>query len=204
MKKDKITTTLAQIRAHSPCENGWEKLCENLGGLQVYGVYAPLTFKQIYDSNGYDDTLWCLQSVNEQYYPVWRHFAVDCAEQVKHLMTDERSLNALVVARKHADGKATSAELAAAGDAAWVAAWVAARAAAGDAAWVAARAAAWAAARAAAWDAAWVAARAAAWAVAKAAAGDANRAAQIELLFQYCRTGERVVSPDFSGKLDVQ
>src|SRR3990167_5676721 len=172
MKKDKITTTLAQIRAHSPCENGWEKLCENLGGLQVYGEDAPLTFKQIYDSNGYDDTLWCLRAVDKKYYPLWRHFAVDCAEQVKHLMTDERSLNALVVARKHADGKATSAELAAAGDAAW------------DAAWVAARAAAGAAARAAAWDAAWVAARAAAWAVAKAAAGDANRAAQIELLFQ--------------------
>ncbi|MDE2107384.1 MAG: hypothetical protein KGL39_59865 [Patescibacteria group bacterium] len=57
-------------------------------------------------------------------------------------MTDERSLNALVVARKHADGKATDEELAAAWDAAWAAAWAAAM----DAAWDAAWAAAWAAA----------------------------------------------------------
>ena len=162
MSKDKITTTLAQIRAHSPCESGWKKLCKNLGGLREYGEDTTLTFKQIYDSNGYDDTLWCLRSVDEKYYPLWRHFAVDCAEQIKHLMTDERSLNALVVARKHADGKATDAEL----DAARDAAWAAARDAAWDAARDAARDAAWDAARAAAWAAAWDAARAAAWAAA--------------------------------------
>jgi hypothetical protein len=58
-------------------------------------------------------------------------------------------LDALVVARKHADGKATNEELEAA--------------------------------RAAAWEAAGEAARAAAW------------AAQMTLLFKYCRTGKRVV-----------
>ena len=79
-----------------------------------------------------------------------RQFAVWSARQVQHLMTDPRSLTALDVAERHADGLATDEELhaarAAAGDAAWAAAW----AAAGDAAW--------AAARAAAWDAAWAAA----------------------------------------------
>ena len=214
--QDKITTTLAQIRAHKPCEGGWKKLCKSLGGLRVYGEDTPLTFKQIYDSNGYEDTLWCLRAVDKKYYPVWRHFAIDCAEGVKHLMTDGRSLNALAVARKHADGKATDVELAVA----WDAAWAAARAAAGagvrdtawdaarDAAWAGAWAAAWAAVRDAAWDAAWDAARAAAGAAARAAAGagaraaaravawaaarDAARDAQIKLLFQFCRTGERV------------
>jgi len=78
-----------------------------------------------------------------------RLFAVWSARQVQHLMTDARSLAALGVAERYANGEATDEELAAAGDAAW------------DAAWAAARAAAWAAAGAAARDAAWDAARAA-------------------------------------------
>jgi len=83
------------------------------------------------------------------------------------------SWNAVRVARRHADGKATNEELAAARTAAWAAAWDAAGAAARDAA----RAAAWAAARAAAWAAAWDAARDAAWAAAWDAAWDAAGAA---------------------------
>ena len=175
--KDKVYTTLKQIRDHSPCQDGWRKLIKNLGGLKKYGEDTPLTFKQIYQSNGYEDTLWCMHAVDKKYSQLWRHFAVDCAEQVKHLMTDERSLNALKVARLHADGKATDEELTAASDAA------------SDAARAAARAAAWAAARAAASDAVWAAARAAA----RAAASDADSDAQMELLFEYCRTAKRVL-----------
>ena len=70
-----------------------------------------------------------------------RLFAVDCARQVQHLMTDQRSIAAIDVADRHAHGSATDAELDAA-----------ALAAARDAAWAAARDAAWAA-RAAAWAA---------------------------------------------------
>jgi hypothetical protein len=87
-----------------------------------------------------------------------RLFAVWSAHQVQHLMTDTRSLAALDVAERHANGEASDQELAAA----WAAAW--------DAAGDAAGAAAWDAARAAAWDAA------------GDAAGDAARAAQAEWL----------------------
>ena len=76
-----------------------------------------------------------------------RHFACDCAERaLGRLETpDERSVNAIAVARRYADGQATDHELAAA--------WAAASYAARDAARDAARAAARDAARDAAWDA---------------------------------------------------
>lgn len=70
-----------------------------------------------------------------------RLFAVWCARQVQHLITDARSITALDVAERHANGTATNEELAAARDAARDAAWAAARAAARGAARAAARAA---------------------------------------------------------------
>ena len=101
-----------------------------------------------------------------------RLFACDCAERALKKYgknPDPRSLEAVQVARRFSNGKATRRELNAARDAAWAAArdaaWdaagaarAAARDAAGaarDAAWDAARDAAWDAAGAAAWDAAW-------------------------------------------------
>ena len=84
-----------------------------------------------------------------------RLFACWCVRQVWHLLDDNRSKNAVIVAEKHA---------------AWAAAWAAARAAAQAAAWDAAWDAAWAAAQAAARDAA--------QAAAQAATCDAARAAQ--------------------------
>ena len=70
-----------------------------------------------------------------------RLFACDCAEKALELIEkpDQRSIEAVRVARLYAIGEATDDELAAARDAAWYAA----RAAARDAAWYAARAAAW-------------------------------------------------------------
>ncbi len=64
-----------------------------------------------------------------------RLFAVWCARQVQHLMSDPRSVDAIDVAERYADGKATDDELAAARAAASAAAWAAASAR--DSAWVA-------------------------------------------------------------------
>ena len=142
-----IYTTLNRIREQSPCAEGWKKLLTHLGKTQADD--EPLSFVTILDSNGLDDALWCCRAEPEQ-SSMWRHFAVDCAESVRHLMKDQRSIDALNVARLHANGQATDEELDAAWattTAAWDAAWAAARAA--RAAW----AAAGAAARAAAWDA---------------------------------------------------
>ncbi len=166
-----IYTTLNKIRAHGPCADGWAKLLRHLGKTQADD--EPLALVAILDSNGLDDALWCLRACDgidreARLYAVW------CARQVQHLLTDPRSLTVLDVAERHANGEATDKEL--------IAAWAAARDAAGDAAEAAAEAAAWAAAWGAAWaaardaarDAAGAAAEAAAWAAAWAAARDAQ------------------------------
>ena len=157
-----ICTTLNKIRAHNPCEDGWRKLLAHLGKTKADD--EPLPLVTILDSSGLDDCLWCLRTVPE-HDREWRLFAVWCARQVQHLMTDPRSIAALDVAERFAHGKANADELAAA----WAAA-DAARDAARAAAWAAADAA-WAAADAA-WDAAWAAADAA-WDAAGFAARDA-------------------------------
>ena len=152
-----MKTTLNKIKEHNPCEEGWKNLLNALGKTSADDEPIELSF--ILESNGYNDALWALRAV-DGYDREIRLFAVWCARQVQHLMTDERSINALDVAERFANGEATSEELTSASDAASDAARAAARAAR-DAAWDAA-AAAWAAARAAAWDAARDAA-AAAW-----------------------------------------
>ena len=133
-----ITTTLNRIRVHSPCEDGWRKLLAHLGKTKADDELLP--FSVILASNGIDDTLWCCRA-EPQYSREWRLFAVWCARQVQHLMTDPRSIAALDVAEKHVRGEATNEELAAAGAAAGTAAGTAAGAPAMDAAMAAARAA---------------------------------------------------------------
>jgi hypothetical protein len=155
-----LTTTLNAIRAHDPCDDGWQKLLAHLG--KTGPDDEPVTLATILDSNGLDDALWALRCVTGHDRAI-RLYAVWCARQVQHLMTDSRSLRALDVAERHADGLTTNAELAAARAAAWAAAGDAARAAAGAAAWAAAWAAAGNAAGDAARDAAGAAAGDAAW-----------------------------------------
>lgn len=152
-----MQTTLNEIRKHRPCQAGWGKLLCTLG--KTKGDDAPLHLRVILDSNGLDDALWCLRAVVGE-TRVMRLYAVWCAAQVRYLMIDQRSIDALKVAKNHANGIASVEQLAAAARAAaWAAtaARAARDAADADAAW----AAAWAARAAAA--AAW-AARDAAWA----------------------------------------
>jgi hypothetical protein len=94
-----------------------------------------------------DWMIWIINKMDWSNDKDLRLMAVGFARKVQHLMKDERSLIALDVAERYANGEATNEEL------------DAARAAASAAARDAARAAACAAARAAAWDAASAAAR---------------------------------------------
>ena len=179
-------TTLNRIKFNGPCPRGWRTLLKALGKTKADD--EPISMAFILQSNGLDDALWALQCLESADREI-RLFAVGCVRQVQHLMPDPRSLAALDVAERFADGLATSRELDAARTAAWATAGAAgdAAGAAGDAAWDAARAAAWDAARAAAWDAA----RAAAWDVAWAAAWDAARAAAWDAAWDAARSAQK-------------
>ena len=144
-----VYTTLNKIREQHPCADGWAKLLRHLGKTQADD--EPVSLLTILDSNGLDDALWCLRAVDGHQREM-RLYAVWCARQVQHLMTDPRLMAALDVAERHANGEATDDELTAAEDAAedvaWRESWAAADTAMG---------AAWRAARCVAWDAADVA-----------------------------------------------
>ena len=122
-----ICTTLNKIRDAKPCEEGWKYLLKHLNKKKADS--KPLPLSVILEINGLDDTFWAFRTLPE-YNNLLRKFAVWCARQVQHLMTDQRSLNAIDVAWRHSEGNATDNELAAARDAARDAAWAAAGAAA--------------------------------------------------------------------------
>ena len=145
-----MKTTLNRIRSYEPCADGWEKLLRRLGKTKADD--DPLNLLVVLNSNGLDDCLWCFRAV-DGHYKEMRLFAVWCAQQVRHLMADKRSIDALNVSERFANGKATVEELNTAKAAAGVA-WSAANAAnvaeaAARATGDAARASAWAAANAA-------------------------------------------------------
>lgn len=182
-----LTTTLNRIWAQNPCDQG--KACALAAAGKSVPDDEPITFAQIVEAVGLEDALWCCRA-EPQHSREWRLFAVWCARQVQHLMTDPRSVKALDVAEKYAAGEATDEQLDAARDAA--------RVSVDDARWSAARAVAevaalavapdWAAASAAA-AAASTAVVAAAWAAAGNAAVCPAKAAQRDAFLQLVTTG---------------
>jgi hypothetical protein len=166
LEESMFKTTLNRIRNCGPCQGGWTTLLKGLGKTKPDD--EPLALTRILEINGLDDAIWCLNTMEKADREI-RLFAVACARQVQHLMTDPRSLAALEVSERFAKGQATESEL--------DVARATAVAAAADETWAASAAAAWAAARAAAWDANWAASAAATRAV-EAAARAATRAVE--------------------------
>jgi hypothetical protein len=179
----RITISLNEIKIYHPCSSGWKKALSALGKTEADDEQIPVS--RFLETNGLNDTLWVLRCLPD-YANLWRLFAVWCAKQVEHMMTDERSKDALEVAERYAIGEATQADLDAANAADWdavnTAAWETTR----PAAWDAADATASSATNSAAWHATrpavWGAAAAASPAATRAAASHATRAAQTETL----------------------
>jgi hypothetical protein len=178
-----LYTNFNLLREAGACKKSYRNLAKYLGGVKKYGRDTDIPLSTILDSNGLDDTIWCLQCCTDDTKAgkFFQSLACDYAEHVLHIYEkqyhdDDRPRKAIEASRLYLKGEATIEELAASRTAAWAASRTASRAAS-RAAWAASRAAwaaAWAAAGAAAWAAAW-AALAAAWA-AEAATG-ASRAA---------------------------
>ena len=169
------TLTWSDFDQHEPCYSPAER----------YGEWSGTILDLLRrDDIPAEDRIWAATRGGILDDKTLRLFPCRCVREVWHLLTDERSRNAVEVAERYAVGAATQEQLAAASAAAWAAS--AAAWAASDAAW-AASAAAWAAS-AAAWAAryaAW-AARYAAWAASDAARYAAWGASdvQIQILIQ--------------------
>lgn len=150
-----VCTTLNAINIGQMPAGGGARLLTYLG--KTAPDDEPLPLVTILNSNGLEDALWALRTVTGEDARI-RRYAVWCARQVQHLMTDPRSVAALDVAERYADGLATDNELHTAGLAAYkvsdVWAWTAAGAAARAAVATVVLGAAWVAAGTAAWEAA--------------------------------------------------
>jgi len=106
-----MKTTLNAIRAKRPCVDSWKKLLRHLGKTRADN--QPLSILTILDVLPLGDALLCLRGV-KGHDRTMRLYAVWCARRVQHLMRDSRSIAALDVAERFANGQATDAELAAA------------------------------------------------------------------------------------------
>jgi hypothetical protein len=100
--------TLNQIKKYHPCKSGWEKLLRSKGKTKPDDELFSLL--DVLKSNGLHDALWCLRAV-DGYDKEKRLLAVKYARQVQHLMKDTRSINALDVAERFANGEATREEM---------------------------------------------------------------------------------------------
>ena len=151
-----LAVTLADLRKEGACYDGYNKVVRMLQGRKFtdedrerdsyirFAHKEPVQLIKIIESNDLDDALWALRCVNNSDRDL-RLFAVWCARQVQHLMEDHRSIDALDVTERFANGEASQDELDAALASAMAYARAAARdyasASAGDAAWDAAVAA---------------------------------------------------------------
>ncbi|MDH5645207.1 MAG: hypothetical protein OEZ01_04325 [Candidatus Heimdallarchaeota archaeon] len=178
------TTTLDNIREHSPCQPSWGKLLKSLGKAKADD--EPLTYLHILETLGLDDAIWCMRA-EHKYKKDWKLFAVFCARQNKHLLDKEitTALNTVEdyinrTCPKEKFDKAKSLIKIAAARATWVKAARAARAAA---------AATWAAEERTAICAAEIAAAA----EAAAAAGAATWAAEAEIRQAQTVEFERII-----------
>lgn len=117
-----LSVTLKDLRKAGACYSGYNKVVRSLQGKPfttedeyrdsylIYQHDAPVSLTSILESNDLDDAVWALRCVPDVDRDA-RLFAVWCARQVEHLMTDQRSHDALNVAERFAKGLATVDEL---------------------------------------------------------------------------------------------
>src|SRR3990167_11449555 len=116
-----LTTTFELLRKADACTEGYRTLAKHLGGVTRYGADTPIDLLTILDSNGLQDTLWCLRATHQEAdaLTVAKLFAIDCAEralpifEAKH-PNDQRPRQAIQAAKDYMAGKITRQALRAA------------------------------------------------------------------------------------------
>lgn len=110
-----IYTTLNKTRDCAPCAESWVTYLRHLGKTQPDD--EPVEIADVLAVCGLNDALWTLRATNADERDM-RLFGVWCAWQVRHLLVDQRSLDAIDVSERYAMGSATREEMIAAWSAA--------------------------------------------------------------------------------------
>ncbi len=113
----KLTTTLNRIREHRPCKSGWEKLLRHLDKTAADDEIIDLL--TVLESNGVQDTLWCMRATIEDSRTICVELACRFAENVLPVFeqqhpADKRPRLAIQAARDYIAGRIDRAAYAAA------------------------------------------------------------------------------------------
>lgn len=145
--------TLAAIRAHQPCEDGWRKLVTALG---TFEPSTRLTIGDVAKANGVADAMWCLRCIDDPrvrvaaVMPAVRRASAhttdqrvhNCIAAVDQWLAGDDSVDLRAAAEAAARSEVAARSVAWAAEAAAAAAEAATARMAATAAWAAVRAAA--------------------------------------------------------------
>ena len=77
----KIYTTLNKIKSFQPCKDGYIKLLTFLG--KTSSDDEPVDYLTILESNGVEDTIWCMRCEWFEHKDTWMQFVNECVARVK-------------------------------------------------------------------------------------------------------------------------
>jgi hypothetical protein len=100
-----ITTTLADIKRHEPCADGWTKLLTHLGKTKADREPLPLTV--ILTSNGLENALWALRATPDG-KRIAVAFANGCAKRATSYAAARYAAAAAADAARHAAAAAAA------------------------------------------------------------------------------------------------
>lgn len=118
----KYGVTLKQLRDGGACFSGYNRVVRMVQGkkftqsdklrIQYLSCESEIkiSLEEIARNNGLSDAIWCFRVIPGCERDA-RMFAIWCARQVEHMIKDKRSLDALDVAERFADGDATEGEV---------------------------------------------------------------------------------------------
>lgn len=103
-----MKTTLQKILKNISCESQRKEFLRKLGKKESDN--CKIEILEILDLNGFDDALWSLRGV-DGYERELRLFAVWCGRRVQENIKDQKSIDAINIAEKFANGEASESDL---------------------------------------------------------------------------------------------